>query len=457
MTDLQPLVNKTVEFAYRGARLGFDLSHALFSSYAIDTGTRFLLKEIAHDETITGASAILDAGCGVGIIGISLAVSCPQAKVVMRDRDILACAFSERNCWKNGIPVQRLGLDDAATEPIAKKPPKHKNNEERRNAVIVAPGLLGEDDPLGPFDAVVSNLPAKAGPVILSQFVEACAGKLLNPGGRLAFVIVNTLAGLADSWCASSGMIPVRKTAGKGHSVFILEKPASPSASAHTPASAETYVPDTHDASAARTDPFFEQRRVSAIRYRRSSATRKLGRYPVPACGFWGLPEFDTTGFATEMAMEALEKACAGSLVRDLLISEPGIGLPALWACKALGPARIHALSRDLLSLLATRANIDALSSPHPDYFPLQSIDGDGIGDILFDAILWFPDEVPEYDFIAPAWEFLHRTAKKGAAIVIVSTSTTTTRFEKTKPSGIQRLGEKKKKGFSALMFRRVD
>ncbi|PKL03286.1 MAG: methyltransferase, partial [Spirochaetae bacterium HGW-Spirochaetae-9] len=69
MTELQPLVNKTVEFAYRGARLSFDLSHALFSSYAIDTGTRFLLKEIAHDEALARARSILDAGCGAGIIG----------------------------------------------------------------------------------------------------------------------------------------------------------------------------------------------------------------------------------------------------------------------------------------------------------------------------------------------------------------------------------------------------
>ncbi len=121
MTDLQLLVNKTVDYAYRGARLGFDLSHALFSSFTIDTGTRFLLKEIAHDEVITGALTILDAGCGTGIIGISLAASCPQAKIVMRDRDILACAFSERNCWRNGIPVKRLNLDGGEAPSIGKK------------------------------------------------------------------------------------------------------------------------------------------------------------------------------------------------------------------------------------------------------------------------------------------------------------------------------------------------
>ncbi len=307
--------------------------------------------------------------------------------------------------------------------------------------------MLGEDDPLGPFDAVVSNLPAKAGPVILSRFVDACAGKLLNPGGRMAFVIVNTLAELADAWCSSSGMSLIAKSAGKGHTVFILEKPAS----------ADNPAPAALDVSVTAMDPSSDLRLEGLKQYRRSSAPRKLGRYSVPVFGFWGLPEFDTTSFATEMALEALEKACAGSLVRDLLISEPGIGLPALWACKALGPARIHALSRDLLSLFATKANIDALNSPHPEYFPLQSIDGDTVGDATFDAILWFPEEVPEYDFIKPDWEFMRRTVKKGGAVVIVSTSTVTTRFDRVKPSGMQRLGEKKKKGFSALMFRRIE
>jgi len=431
--DLLPLVNKTVEFAYRGARLGFDLSHALFSSFAIDTGTRLLLREIAHDDIITGASSILDAGCGTGIIGISLAASCPQAKVVMRDRDILACAFSERNCWRNGIPARRIDIEGNECAAISKRAPKHKNNAERMNELVIAPGLLGDDDSFGPFDAVVSNVPAKAGPRILSAFIEACGKRLLNPGGRVAFVIVNTLAELADSWCSSSGMILVKKTPGKGHTVFILEKPTEESG-------ADIEVP-VETLSARNIDSYI-----------RSSGQRRMGRYSVKVQGFWGLPEFDTTSYATELAVEALEKATAGSLVRDFLISEPGIGLTALWACKALGPTRIHFLSRDLLALKAASTNIENSDSRSTEVLPLQSLDIDTIKPASLDCILWFPDEIPEYDYILPAWDFILKTAKKGASAVIVSTPTTIARFEKTRPSGLQRLGEKKKKGFSALM-----
>jgi len=451
MIDLQPLVNKTVEFAYRGARLSFDLSHALFSSFAIDTGTRFLLKEIAHDEALARAESIMDAGCGTGIIGISLAASCPSATVVLRDRDLMACAFAERNCWRNGIAARRFGIDGAEAEPIAKRAPKHKNKEPRTKDVLIAPGLLGEADPFGPFDFIASNVPAKAGPAILERFVRVCADCLLNPGGRLAFVIVNTLAPLADGWCAASGLALVKRVAGKGHTVFVLEKAAPPAiAGAAAPATA---APATAASGAAA--PADAKARLAP--YRRSGGDRQLGRCKAKVSGYQGLPEFDTASFATGLAIEALERACAGCLVRDFLVAEPGIGLPVLWARAALGPARIHALSRDFLALLATEANLEAQGAPVPEYLPLAAVDIPAEPAASYDAILWNPDEIPEYDEVSPAWRFMLKSAKTGAAVVIVGTGTTIARFDKVKPSGMQRLGEKKRKGFAAAMYRRVE
>lgn len=469
MIDLQPLVNKTVEFAYRGARLSFDLSHALFSSFAIDTGTRFLLKEIAHDEALARAGSILDSGCGTGIIGISLAASCPSAKVVLRDRDLLACAFAERNCWRNGIAARRFGIDGAEAEPIAKRAPKHKNNEPRTNDVLIGPGLLGEADSFGPYDFVASNVPAKAGPAILERFVRSCAGDLLSPGGRLAFVIVNTLAPLADRWCAASGLALVKRAAGKGHTVFVLEKAAPPSSAASAaldgaatpalelPPAAAGVSADRAAAPAPFAASAFAAAAASLAPYRRSGGDRQLGRCKAKVFGYQGLPEFDTASFATTLAIEALERACAGCLVRDFLVAEPGIGLSALWARAILGPARICALSRDLLALLATAANLEAQGAPAPEYLPLAAVDLPAEPAASYDAILWNPDEIPEYDEVSPAWRFLLRAAKAGAAVVVVGTATTIARFDKAKPSGMQRLGEKKRKGFAAAMYRRVE
>jgi hypothetical protein len=425
--DLAPLVNKTVDFAYRGARLSFDLSHALFSSFAIDTGTRFLLKEIAHDETITEARLLLDTGCGAGIIGISMAASCPDTTVVMQDRDLLACAFTERNCWKNGLPNRRFGLGGEERAPIGKVPANKKASASRPGAIFIEPGLLGQGDSRAPYDAILSNLPAKAGTTILSKFIQLCGSSLLAPGGKLAFVIVNTLAVLADGWCESSGLALEKRVAGKGHTVFILRKP---------------------EISAAGRD----QSLPSFDIYHRTKSNRALGRYSTIVNGYWGLPEFDTNGFDSELAIVGLEKACAGSLMRNILVFEPGIGLAARWACRAFGAGTVHVLSRDMLSIAATRENIAVDKGKAPGFEALDWLDSDLIPPASMDAVIWFPVEIPEYDFISPAWNTMLSATKKGGGVIIVASSGTIARFEKTKPAGMRKLGEKKKKGFTLFM-----
>jgi 16S rRNA G1207 methylase RsmC len=440
MTDLEGLVNKTVEFAYRGARLKLDLSHALFSSFDIDSGTRLLLKEIAHDKVITGATRLLDSGCGTGVIGIAMAASCPAMDVMLRDRDLVALAFSERNCWRNAIPATRFAIDGKPADGIERRRPKHFNNEARTGKVAIRPALLGEDDPSGPFGAVLSNLPAKAGTTVLSRFVVKDAPRLLDAGGRLAFVIVNTLAEEASRWCAQSPLTLVRTVKGKGHSVFILEKPADTAMQESASPALPATPPEAWEAAYLRTD-----------------ASRNVGRYAIRVRGWWGLPEFDTESHATTLAIEALEKACAGSLVRDFLVSEPGIGLAALWTMRAFGPSRIRLMSRDILALRASENNFRACAAAGQESLLISSLDADdGIADASCDAVLWNPDEIPGYDAISPAWKLLERITKKGGAVVIVSTPTIISRFDKTKPQGFSRLGEKKWKGFASCSFRRV-
>ncbi len=460
VNDLAALVHKTVEFAYRGAKLKFDLSHALFSSFDVDTGTRLLLKEIAKDDSICSAKSILDAGCGTGIIGISMAASSPQAKLVLRDRDLLACAISERNAWRNGLPVKRLELGGAEAPRIAKKPPKHKKYREREAELVIAPGLLGEADPLGPYDAVLSNLPAKAGGEVLARFVRDDAPGLLKPGGRFAFVIVSTLLESAEAWILESGMSLVRKTVTKSHGVFILEKPAVAGLEASPGASVR--IASEALGSSLKTPKELAVREALARAgipesYLRSRDKRSLGAYTLPVLGIWGLPEFDTTSFATDLAITSLAKACAGSLVRDFLLLGPGLGLPALWARAALGCDRIHLVSRDSLALRAAAANlIAAFPHPGPETDCLCFFDSDRLEPASMDAALCFPDEIPEFDYVAHTWAVLASSLKTGGAAILVSTPTILSRFEKTRPAGMWKLGEMKKKGFSALLVRRT-
>ena len=99
-------VNKTVSLRFNGRDLAFHLSHALFSSYDIDDGTRLLLKTLAQKTDLGSLRSALDIGCGVGVIGAAVAAQAPSAEVVMQDRDALAAAFARENC-QGQRPAQR--------------------------------------------------------------------------------------------------------------------------------------------------------------------------------------------------------------------------------------------------------------------------------------------------------------------------------------------------------------
>lgn len=448
MIDLSALVNKTVDFAYRGSRLALDLSHALFSSYTIDAGTRLLLKEVAHDEAIVHADNLLDAGCGIGVISIAMAASSPAMQVVMRDRDLLAVAFAERNCWRNGLPATRLDLDGQPAPAIEKKSPKHKCRTERTAPIIIAPGLLGEDDVFGPYDAILSNLPAKAGPHILSYFIAACEKKLLKPGGRFGFVIVNTLADMAEGWCREAGLSVYSKAATKSHTAFLTEKKAPVHSASPETARTLTVIPEEGILGSLK-------KRASMIEfYTRNRLDTQLEHARLQTEGFWGLPEFDTLSYQTQLACEAFSQHAGSLLVRNALVFEPGIGIAALWIVKMFGPQSLHAVSRDLLSHFAVEHNLSKSAKTtiaHHSALELEQVEQASL-----DAVFWFPDETPMYDFYTPAWETLARTMKTGALAVITAQTGVIARFEKSKPKELRKAGEKKKKGFSALIVQRV-
>ena len=219
MIELLPLVNKTAPLKFNGAELRLDLSHALFSSYEVDLGTRLLLKAVARDPALERARRILDAGCGTGVIGLALAKAFPEAELVLRDRDSLAVAFAERNRVANKLRGRTAWTDPETGErrtPVAAP---------RAELGLLADGLEG-----GPYDYVLSNLPAKAGAPVLEAFFARAAGSaagpagrpgFLAPGGRLAVVIVNTLAEKAAAWIAAAGLALVSRERGSGHTVFI--------------------------------------------------------------------------------------------------------------------------------------------------------------------------------------------------------------------------------------------
>lgn len=454
MTDLLPLVNKTVPFKFRGAELRFDLSHALFSSFDVDAGTRLLLKAVGRDEVLLRARRVLDAGSGVGVIGLAIAAALPGCTVEARDRDLLACAFTERNRKRNKVP-------NLAVFPGLLS--------------VSAPGLLPPGMETGKYDYILTNIPAKAGGPVLEAFFRG-APALLAPGGRLGVVIVNPLMEAARAWIAASGFSVTGEERGANHHVFVcgLEGGSATKAGAGgvLPAGMERAQdggPEVATAGAEvpaeQAGPGWSEALLGAALdfsgldlgiYLRRRGHFKLAGLAYEAAGIWGLPEFDTVGYGPAAAAELGERVLAGSLIRDVLILGPGIGHLAIWMAKRLAPERIVAASRDLLSLAATGANLAALPRPRPAYLALDALGLDGLPAAGFDCIAWNPDIVPEYDWIGPVWDTAARLLKAGGTLIVHCPPTELVRLSRRKPRGFRLAGEKKKKTFAAMAFVRI-
>lgn len=185
---------KRIDYACQGESFAFDIAHTLFSSFQVDEGTDVFLRSIAPSKP---PRAILDIGCGCGVIGIVLARRFPSARVVMVDRDLLAVRYARHNAMLNGVEnIEALG----------------------------SVGL--EHVPDAPYDLVVSNIPAKIGDQAIEQEFILDPLTLLQPGGEYWFVIVSSLNRLIPSIGRQHELRlkEIRKRA--GHAVYRLSKPA---------------------------------------------------------------------------------------------------------------------------------------------------------------------------------------------------------------------------------------
>jgi len=400
MKPYDQYVNKTVPLKFKGADMTFELSHALFSSFDIDAGSRLLLKAVAGNVAAETTGSIVDIGSGVGVLGIACARGYPGAALSMRDRDALACVFSERNAKRN--KVVPAAVDHA----------------------LFLDGITGER-----YDLVLCNVPAKAGTTVLDRFLRDLPG-IVSERGRGAIVVVQPIAEAALASLRASGAEICHQERGAGHTAFVFSRGT---AAAVEPGAGACW-------------PVLE----------RSEQKLQAGRANYRLKGYWGLPEFDTASFATDLAMDMCEHAMAGLMTRRALVVNPGIGRVACYIKARARNAIIDVCGRDALALAATLRNVALDAAPDAQA-------GDSyrfctqVPDVSYDLIVEQPDLTPRVDTLDETWLGAVRALKLGGSFVASMPSAAMDRFERRRPKGLVRVASHRKKGFACAGWRLED
>jgi len=397
---LETYANKTVVFRFMGQEMVFRLSHALFSSFDIDEGTRLLLKSLAQRIDLGKVRSVLDVGCGVGVIGISIQRAAPGARVVMQDRDALAAAFARENSRANGAVGATVDCGLAFWH-------------------------LGGTS----WDLVTSNIPAKAGqPVLTSFFRDAAA--FLAPGGTAAIVIVATLGDFAFSTVRALGCDIVHSE--KTRNYLVL----------HFRAGTRSEEKDAP--------------RDSLLPYIRARQTFRHGNVAYDLETAWSVPDFDTLGYSLLASLDLVARA---NVQGELLVWNPGQGHLPAYILKAPGSsvASVSLAGRDCLELEITERNLTALGRNPAKVWPVPTEAGlvdllpEGSIDFLYAAIRPIP-RVPLHREMAEA---AARVLRPGGRLVIASTSTEVHRI--LSELGRFRLLESRKyMGFRAVLLGRL-
>ncbi|MCX7912115.1 MAG: class I SAM-dependent methyltransferase [Dehalococcoidales bacterium] len=298
--------HREITFRLGGVVLRLATSQELFSSYDVDTGTRFLLHTIAGGGY--RPRRILDLGCGYGAIGLALKRLHPESAVHMVDRDALAVAYSRKNAGLNGIEG------------------------------VAIYGSLGYDDVTeGDFDLIAMNVPGKAGMAVTRHLLEE-AGCYLAPGGVVAIVVVKALED------AVSGIL------GSIRDVTVTLKRHRPS---HTVFHYRFGLPRPRPAESA----------FGRGIYHRGTVRLESGGFEAELVTAQGLPEFDSLGYGTRLVIRNLEKLKAEA-VRRAVVFSPGQGHTAVAVWKVLRPERIELVGRDLLALRYAHLNLTRNGCP---------------------------------------------------------------------------------------------
>lgn len=147
---------KKLTSTLRNQSLIFMTDAGVFSRGRIDFGTKLLIESFLID-SIQGS--FLDLGCGYGPIGITLAKTYPDRKVVLTDINERAIALTKKNAVENNVTNVEILQSDGFSKLTNQK-----------------------------FAAIITNPPIRAGKKVIYSLFEK-SKEHLQPNGTLWIVI----------------------------------------------------------------------------------------------------------------------------------------------------------------------------------------------------------------------------------------------------------------------------
>jgi 16S rRNA (guanine1207-N2)-methyltransferase len=295
--------HKTIDFYLWKQSLQFRTSQQLFSSHAIDIGTKFLLRTIVEAD-YPPPRRILDVGCGYGPLGLTLKSLYRDSLVHLFDRDALAVEYTKQNIALNGLTdveiYGSLGYDDV------------KRND---------------------FDLIVCNIPDHAGEKVITCLLQE-ARCFLAPGGISAIVIVTPLEEMVDK---------------------ILKD--TPDAKVILKRNQSRHVVFHYKFTDAKTPPPPTQDSLERGIYHRNDISLSYENFEYRIQAANGLPEFDSLSYRTGMLLNVLGDVEVKE-VKNAVVFNPGQGHVAVALWKIFMPGSITLVDRDLLALRYSRRNL---------------------------------------------------------------------------------------------------
>jgi 16S rRNA (guanine1207-N2)-methyltransferase len=391
---------KLVSLKHGGQDLELRVAQDLFSSHQVDVGTRRLLRSLSRADT-AALSKVLDLGCGYGPLGLALKSEEPDCGVHLVDRDALALSYARQNARLNG-------LED-----------------------VEVYGSLGYDEvTFQDFDLIVSNIPGKVGTAVIEALLRD-AVHYLQPDGWVALVIVAPLAPLVDQVLAQPGFEVLLREERSGHAVFHYR-----------------FTQEAH-----------QSPRPEGTAFERGLYDRAEVRVEFEGLSFgmrtvWGLPEFDTLSYRTEMLVERLQ--AVERRAERVLVFNPGQGHVPVAVWELDHPRVLTLVDRDLLALRASERNLlekglptTALSLFHQPELDVDSGPYDLIAGVL--------REEEGREVLAFHLEEAAAQLAEGGRVLLAGTSTPITRLEKEARSRklLRVLDRRKERGRSLLVLER--